>query len=336
MSLCRIARSLCTIAFAACAAIAAHAENPYLHDDYVRFIEWFPGEYDNHEQVWQEEGEKSAQPHEHIHHIFTPVKIAALGEQVYFVQQTLNDDPENIYRLRAYTLQEDADRSALVMTIYRFKDEAVAKDAYRTPEKLAVLTLDDFTTIPGCEVYWQWHEPHFKGTMVQDACSFVSERSGKRIIVNDDLRLSKDELWIRDVAVDEEGKPVFGDAKRSHHINRKVRYYDGWAAMKRGGKKAEADSKDWVGVRGLRLHNEGRTIKLVSDSGEALGYSVQLARLTYQNTTTPILKLALIDDATGKTLSYAWAEPDGKRLGINLGWLQVGFTLREGNIHIGW
>ena len=41
------------------------------------------------------------------------------------------------------------------------------------------------------------------------------------------------------------------------------------------------------------MHNEGQIIPLITEEGIDTGYSVELARLTYQNTKTEILKLAL-------------------------------------------
>lgn len=37
-----------------------------------------------------------------------------------------------------------------------------------------------------------------------------------------------------------------------------------------------------------------------------------------------IRKLSVVEDASGQTLAYAWANPEATRIGINLGWVQVG------------
>ncbi len=55
-----------------------------LDDRLALLLEWFPGEYDNYEQVWQDGLDGVRQPnehlHEHLHHIFLPVAAAAIGE----------------------------------------------------------------------------------------------------------------------------------------------------------------------------------------------------------------------------------------------------------------
>jgi hypothetical protein len=114
---------------------------------------------------------------------------------------------------------------------------------------------------------------------------------------------------------------------------RRVRYFSGWGAMKRLGKDAPADNKDWIGVRGLVLHTEGDKVLLTDSNGKSLGYAVELAQLTYQNTQQPILKFAIIDERTQKSLAYSWAETDATRIGINLGWIQAGFALHPDSPH---
>jgi hypothetical protein len=37
-----------------------------------------------------------------------------------------------------------------------------------------------------------------------------------------------------------------------------------------------------------------------------------------------VLQLNVIDDASGQTIDYAWTNPEGTAIGVNLGWLQVG------------
>ncbi len=61
-------------------------------------------------------------------------------------------------------------------------------------------------------------------------------------------------------------------------------------------------------------------------AGDETGYELELARLTYQNTRVAVLKLGVLDAATGETVAYSWADPDAVRIGINLGWMQAGLT----------
>ena len=109
---------------------------------------------------------------------------------------------------------------------------------------------------------------------------------------------------------------------------RRVRYYKGWVALQRRSIDPDAARDDHVLIRDLRLHDEG-SVFTITDGGQPTGYALELARLTYQNTNTPVLKLGVIDETSGATLSYAWAAPLAERIGINLRWVQAGFTLED-------
>lgn len=107
-------------------------------------------------------------------------------------------------------------------------------------------------------------------------------------------------------------------------LSQRVRWFSGWDALNGGGAKAAADNNDWHLRRDLRLHSEGGRVALKYRDGAASGYSLELARLTYRESNTEVLRLAVIEDASGKTLSYVWADPEARRIGLSLGWLQVG------------
>ncbi|NCT66152.1 MAG: hypothetical protein GXC76_00765 [Rhodanobacteraceae bacterium] len=105
---------------------------------------------------------------------------------------------------------------------------------------------------------------------------------------------------------------------------RKVEVFGGWAALNGAGPNAAADSKDWHMDRALRLGSEGGRVTLKWRDGKPSGYSLVMERLTYRDGNVPVLKLSVIDDRSGSTLAYAWANPEASRIGLSLGWVQVG------------
>ncbi len=105
---------------------------------------------------------------------------------------------------------------------------------------------------------------------------------------------------------------------------RKVQVFGGWAAINGTGPQGAGDSTDWHQNRMLRLGSEGGRAALTWRDGKPSGYSLGLERLTYREGNVPVLKLSVIEDATGRTLAYAWTNPEATRIGINVGWVQVG------------
>ena len=103
----------------------------------------------------------------------------------------------------------------------------------------------------------------------------------------------------------------------------RLRWFDGWAAINGAGPQAKADSSDWHMNRDLRIDSEGGRTNVNFRDGQASGYSLLLETLVVRDGELPLLKLSIVD-GEGQVIAYAWSDPDAKRIGINLGWIQVG------------
>jgi len=132
------------------------------------------------------------------------------------------------------------------------------------------------------------------------------------------------------IALEREGEwlhtRLFADQARGTDARvelRQVQFFGGWAAINGAGPNAPANN-DWHINRTLRLGNEGGRAALTWRDGKPSGYSLALERVTYRDGNVPVLKLSVIDDASGQSIAYAWANPEATQIGINLGWVQVG------------
>ncbi len=305
---------------------AVNSSSDQLEEDFQRFVQWFEGEYDNHEQVWQQKQDKVEKLKEHIHHIFKAVDTPTIGKHTFFVKQTMPTDNNRVYRQRLYQLSKNEQRQAIVLTIYRFKNEAAYQNADTNSELLTGLTADDLISIPGCDVFWRYADNAFTGVMDKDSCKYFSKNLNKTIYVTDTLKLTDDTIWINDSAVDENGNAVYGDKDDEPHRNRKVSYYTGWGGFEKKRIDPSAKADEWVFMRGIRIHNEGQRLPLLDKDGSESGVEIQLAKLTYQNTKVPILVLKFFKTGEEKSFAYSWAESDSARVGINMRWIQTGLT----------
>lgn len=298
-----------------------------LDRDFKLMMQWFGGRYDNQEQVYFEENQNLDENlrHERIHHIFFPVDIPDVPGTNFYVQQYLNDDPESIYRQRIYAFEPDYTRQAVRLTIYTPKDVKALVNAHETPDKLTGLAPDDLDTRPGCQVYWEREGQQFMGSMVEGACDFVSERSGKRIIISDDLLLNDGEIWIRDVAVDADGNRIFGHPDNIHHKNNKAREFVCWGVI-----SAEETGGDPVFVPDLRVHDQGGTAWFESEGENPVrvGIKIRNVRWPYGRNRDSLVLYAY-RDGSDRAESYVWTSPDGTRIALNLRWMQASCTLDE-------
>ena len=121
---------------------------------------------------------------------------------------------------------------------------------------------------PGCEVYWRRRGDAFLGEMKPGACRFKSERSGKTIVVSDDLYLDDDEIWIHDRAVDAEGGYVYGNKAGIPNKLRKVSWFACWLSVRREG-VADGDPRAWSFDRDVAVHDGGELAWVKTDARDA-------------------------------------------------------------------
>jgi hypothetical protein len=319
-----------------CTLLPLHAQSS-LEADTKQLAEWLTGEFDNFQQVWLEKEEKDkgkpVEMHEHIHSLFQRVNAPAFGSTVLYVKQYLDGDPRKIYRQRLYVLKPNPQENAVQLDIYSFAADSLFYDVPLNPQKVERLTPSAMTMTPGCAVYWK-RSPDgsaFVGYMKDKACNFVSKRSGKKVFVTDSLRLTRDELWIRDEASDEQGNYVFGHKGKIHHKLKRCRIFTGFMVVK---KDPPSDTlrregkEEYITLRNISLHDQGGRVRCISETGEQTKYSVELSQVIYQ-TGLPVLKLAIYEEGNPKALAYTWANTDARRIGINLRYVQAGFSLPE-------
>jgi hypothetical protein len=304
-------------------AASAHGDEAAILDkDFRIMMEWFPGVYDNQEQVYFEEqqGIDEVLRHERIHHVFEPVELPAFGDHVFYVQQHLNDDPAQIYRQRIYSFRPDYEEGAVRLTIHIPNDAASLVDAHLDATKLSGLLPEQTRVLPGCDVYWQRQANHFVGYMEPDACSYVSTESGQRILFNDDLLLTEDELWISDRAEDEAGNKVFGHPAGVPHKNVKARRFECWmTGMQRDG--------EWTFRRGLEIYDQGGRVWLSTDEEDPQQVGIKMRNVRWpSDPNRPSLVLYAYRPGEDRAVSYAWADPTAERIGINLRWMQASCT----------
>ncbi len=290
----------------------------------------FTGEFDNFQQVWQEKEDKTPDSlmHERIHSIFLPVQMPALGENVFFVKQYMDGDTNNIYRMRVYNLSIDKTENAIRLDIYSFKektDETRFKSANHTPSVFADLKPENFTTMAGCGVFWKRENGVFIGSMKSKACNFISKRSNKKVFITDSLKLTANEIWIRDEAEDENGNYIFGHKGKIHHKLVRCRPFKGWISWRtEEGKDGKEDKYAFIG--NLKLHDQGWKQRVILPDGTVTPFTVELSQVVFEKR-IPVMKLAIYEEGKSKAMMYNWTNPEAERIGVNLRWIQVGLTL---------
>lgn len=332
----KVASSLITCATLLAAATGWCAEpsppRAVLEKDLRILLGWFEGEFDNNEQVAFADQlgiPRDAVP-ERIHSIFKSVELPAFGEHVFYVEQYLDGDPGRIYRQRLYSFDLDEAESAIRLSIHIPPDPARLAGAHRDPTKLEGLTPAATRSPVGCEVYWRRQADSFVGDMKLGACTFESQRSGKTVVVSDDLYLDDDEIWIHDRAVDAQGMHVYGNRAGIPHKLKKVRPFRCWLSVRREGVAAEEPSA-WTFDRDIAVHDGGELVWTATGARQA-AVGLKIRRPVWPSGPNQDSLVLYVHDRAAEdpeqAVSYSWADPGAERIGINLRWMQASCSLQ--------
>lgn len=314
-----------TTALALCCALLASTPAPaqptVAQTDLQRLAAWLAGEWNNNEQVWQQkidinDPKVTAKPalSLHGHQLHALVAPSALGALVMYTQRGPGADPLVATARELSRFSADTAGAALRQEVFVPRDAALLAGAPRDTSALAAISPQDVGGVPACVITWRFNgaEQAFDGDAPAATCAGAPGRAGT-------YRLTADGL-------------TAPPGTRS----RKVRYFEGWVWIKHAGPAAAADDKNTSFMRRVQLHSEGQRLTVKYNDGSDSPYDLELALLTYQNTKKPILKFALIDRASGKSVAYTWANTEAALIGMNLGWFQSGMTQKAERVNFGY
>ncbi len=194
-----------------------------LENDLKTLLEWFPGEYDNHQQIYKEAVNKlpAEKRHRQTHHIFHEVWLEFIPGRTLYAQQSQHYDLDDLYRQRIYSFEIDEIEHAIRLRIYTPKDPSKLKNGHLSPDVFVKLKTEDFFLKPGCDVFWKREGAIFKGYLKENDCNYYSDRFETQVYLNETLILRQDALLLDDKATDGNGKAVFGVHDKGPTINLK-------------------------------------------------------------------------------------------------------------------
>ncbi len=254
------------------------------------------GGFDNHVQV-----AKSGAPH--WRYVIRPTGTAD------WLAWTVQLDSQRPLQLVLGMHVEHAADGSLTLTPFRSGDPAAATDKDFDPKR--------WNELPACTL--RGREDAGVLTMSADRarCATLAPAMGELAgLLPMNIVATGNAMQVRSYS----DQALAADYRSDAH---RVRWFGGWAAINGAGPEAKADSRDWHMHRDLRIGSEGGRVDVNFRDGQASGYSLLLETLIVQDGELPLLKLSVVDRA-GQVIAYVWSDPDSKRIGINLGWIQVG------------
>jgi hypothetical protein len=287
----------------------------------AQLAQWLTGEFDNFQQFFEAKDTKAPMPHERIHTVIAPVAVPVVGAHVLLARESALNEPERVANLHAYSLVAGAP-GTIELRLYAFDNQAALLAALRDPAAPTDLPLDRLKPMPGCEVTWRRDAEAFTGTMKPGACQVTWPSTGARVTMENTYRVTADEFWFSERATDAAGKPVFGRADGVPYKLKRARQFSCYAALRKEGTTDQYDS-----MLDITMHDQGKMVTFKDGGGTPTKYSFELSQLRYSQQ-TPVMKLALYEAGKEQAFAYTWTEPEGKKIGINLRWIQVGCKIK--------
>lgn len=160
------------------------------------------------------------------------------------------------------------------------------------------------------------------------------------------LRVSADGSGWRGIPVDPFGAqtgparalPAGGPPAMAGVELRPARPFRCWAAVPKRARKADpgaaagaGGSADWWGKRDIALHDQGGRAELLTDEAEPQRFTLKMRNVVWPSgPNQPSLVLYVLTPEGGeRAVAYSWADPQAKRVGINIRTIQASCSLSD-------
>lgn len=287
-------------------------------------MSWWPGNYDNNEQiVRQSGGGLSAQvyePHFRLHAIYRRVELPSLGDHVLYVEEYKNNDPENLYRIRLYSLGIDTDAGAIRIKLHAFPDQTSWIGAHEDAERLSQIDVSQLRAFSdACDVLLHYEGGQFTGGMQARACRIASGQGSaeKDAYFDYDVVVGEDYYWFRDRTLrlaDDTLVWQLAPGSEDYFLLDKATWFSCVVNYNLDGDMTATEELTTV-----RLHDQGGEAAIDYPVGRALAL-VMHNRAFSVPAERRYRILRLHEDGHHVPLAYSYAADAADRFGLNLGW----------------
>lgn len=270
------------------------------------FQDWLEGRFDNQEQVYfqgQADAETNRKaPRRHL--LLAPVPLPISGDKMYYAQRHEDDDPARIGWQGLLTVNAASDGRSIAVDIHEFKRPQGMIDAHLRLESWGAVTAADLIPRPDCTLTFQRQAGQFTASAPKGrACPMPAIDQGGD---GPAVILSSDEIWVG--GHDQAGQPGI-----SHRL-RKARAFSCWMAIRTGD-----GPRDWQMRRDLTLHDQGGLAWFHTDGRQLQEYGFNIRNVVWPSgPQEDSLALYVRERGLDRAISYAWADPQARRIGINL------------------
>ena len=179
--------------------------------------EWtIDGMYSTAEQVADEEKRNVPDEDRHnlMYQVFAKVEIDGIDGVTYFQQGSSDGTIDTTFRAGILQFFPDPETGVVRQRELNFKDVPAFVDAYKDPNKIASITMEDVTYDEGCDfhILVDDEETEIAGPMMDGTCRLPPEMFGQELIAEDEIVIMPGQYWFLGTYVNEKGEVMWGNA----------------------------------------------------------------------------------------------------------------------------
>lgn len=160
--------------FLACSASASAGEKPEVVLN--ELVQMLPGHYDNTAQVQSETAHGEQAPHEAIALDIVPIDAIMIGDNVFYVQESIAGDPNRV--LVQKIVMFGVVKKDIVQTDYSLIEPHRWRDGQVNPDLFKALMVQDVRTVKGCSLRWKRQNDKLVGANDPKTCHARSGGAG--------------------------------------------------------------------------------------------------------------------------------------------------------------
>lgn len=184
-------------------------------------VAMFPGHYDNSAQV-QADIAKGLPPHEALALDIVPIEAIMLGENVFYVQESVVGDPNRV--LGQKVVMFGVVKNSVVQTDFALNEPHRWRNGQFNPDLFKGIMTQDVRSTKGCSLKWKRSDSKFTGTNDPKTCHGRAGGAGSISQVQIRAELDPIEYATAEIAYDKAGhvaqgrtdEPFFRFRKQSH------------------------------------------------------------------------------------------------------------------------
>jgi hypothetical protein len=278
-------------------------------------MQWWPGEFDNHEQVVRQSGGGLSPlvyaPFRRVHTTVRAVDAPALGERVLAIE-TRSDDAAEPLRRELVSIVPDIDARALRVRRYAVNSPAMLDDraalTSATPPGLEPLAA-------GCDVLLRFVGGQFQGSLASTSCPAARGRAEYELAIGPRF------VWERSQARDARSGAITEEMAPGSGF--------GWYQQTRARRYTCNVFGDEQGVMAktrfvtqIHLHDQGGAAEFAWPDGRTLVFTIHTRAFTSApNHEYPLFRVH--EKGNPVPIAYAYAVDANTRFGLNLGWFYI-------------